>query len=65
LENQIPKDFPNQNLNPYEIGECIQRCQMVVIHATHYKTIPMTHVFGTFFAKYLFIFEDKVWQFEI
>jgi hypothetical protein len=33
-----------------------QRCQMVVINATCYKTIPMTDVFGTFLPNiYLFL----------
>lgn len=42
-----------------------QRCQMVVINATCYKTMPMTDVFGTFLPNIYLILKKKVWQFEI
>jgi hypothetical protein len=38
---------------------------MVVIHATRYKTIPMTDVFGTFLPNIYLFLKTKVWQFEI
>jgi hypothetical protein len=59
LEKKIPKDFPNQNPNPYEIGECIQRCQMVAIRATQHITIPMTDVFGTFLPIFIIFLKTR------
>lgn len=62
---KIAKDFPNKNPNAYEVGECIPEVSNGCDPCYSLQNHTYDWCFWHFFAKYLFILENKVWQFEI